>query len=80
LPKLQSRSHCGGEKRECSTDGRTGEADRAPILWVEADFLEQPILPIGVPDRPFARLRACKDRHLNPAVIVNPLNAPIAGE
>jgi hypothetical protein len=48
------------------------------FLWIEADFLEQPILPIRVPKRPLARVGACKDRHLCPAVIVDPLNPPIA--
>jgi hypothetical protein len=42
-------------------------------------LLESTILPIRISDRPLASIRAGEDRHLYPAVIVYPLNPPIAG-
>jgi hypothetical protein len=43
---------------------------------VEADFLEQPVLPIRIPGGSLARLRAAEDRYLNTAVIVYPFDPP----
>src|SRR5216683_1700135 len=58
---------------------RGDQPDLGRAYGVEADFLEILILPISVSDRPLPRFWTGEDRHLDPAVIVDPLNPPLAG-
>jgi hypothetical protein len=55
------------------------EAPGALGIRSQADLLEASILVIGIGESAVSRMRAGEDRHLNSAVIVNPLNAPVAG-
>ena len=49
------------------------------LTLVRVDFLVTAIAPLREDDRPFARPRAGKDRHLKAAVIISPLDVPVAG-
>jgi hypothetical protein len=46
---------------------------------VRADFFVAAVAPLGEDDCPFARPWAGKDRHLEAAIIVSPLDVPVAG-
>jgi hypothetical protein len=62
----------------------TFRGDQPDLGWrglrVEADFLEKPILPIRISGRALASIRPGEDRHLDPAIIVDPLNPPFFRE
>jgi hypothetical protein len=49
------------------------------LTLVRADFLVTAVTPLREDDRPFARPRAGKDRYLKTAVIISPLDVPVAG-
>src|SRR5436305_12622888 len=49
------------------------------LTLVRADLFVAAVTPLREDDRPFARLWAGKDRHLEAAVIVSPLDVPVAG-
>jgi hypothetical protein len=50
-----------------------------PLTLVRADLFVAAVAPLGEDDGPFARPWAGKDRHLETAVIVSPLDVPVAG-
>jgi hypothetical protein len=50
-----------------------------PRILVRADFFVTAVAPLREDDRPFARPWAGKDRHLEAALIVSPLDVPVAG-
>jgi hypothetical protein len=50
-----------------------------PLTLVRADFFVTAVAPLREDDRPFPRPRAGKHRHLEAAVIVSPLDVPVAG-
>jgi hypothetical protein len=51
---------------------------RPPTL-VGADLFETAVAPLREDDGPFARPWAGKNHHLEPTVIVSPLDVPVAG-
>ena len=49
-----------------------------PLTLVDADFLVAGVASFREHDRPLARPRAGKDRHLETTIIVSPLHVPVA--
>jgi hypothetical protein len=76
-PKQPNASGCGEGTRPFIS--ATGSSNPLPVLplRIEAEFLENPILPFGVLDRPLSRFGAAEDRYLAIAVIIEPLNPPL---
>src|SRR5262249_45306965 len=57
-----------------------GELCRCSTSQIEPGFLEGPVLLFGVMDGSFSRMGAAEHRYLDLAVIVGPLNPPLARE
>src|SRR5436190_22544883 len=55
------------------------QSQARPLTLVRAEFCVAAIAPLREHDRAFARPRTRKDRHLETAVIVRPLDVPVAG-
>jgi len=67
------------KKRRISGTGERHQSRlRAPRVRREADLLEAAVLPVGVSDGPLTRVGTGENRDLAAAIIIEPLDAPVA--
>jgi hypothetical protein len=63
--------------RRSWTRAAPGSSEVGVLLGL--DFVKHAVFTLGVAQRPHPRIRAAEDRDFDPAVIVDLLDAPVAG-